>query len=188
MGESVLEQRGRALEDAFFARQDQDLLERMRRAERAASRKQAMAAATGVTDDALLKAWIALNLGPETVAALALVPLVLVAWADGTLDAREAAALRDAAHETGLDRRSDAAALLEAWLAAPPPRRMEQAWRDYAHSLAAGLEPAARAALRAETIGRARRVAEAAGGFLGLGNRVSAAEEAVLAGLDAAFG
>jgi len=187
MDGSVLEQRGRALEDAFFARQDQDLLDRMRRSDQAATRKRAMAAATGITDEALLDAWVALNLGPQTVAALALVPLVLVAWADGRLDPREAAALREAAHDAGLDRDSDAAALLGAWLAEPPPRQMEQAWRDYAHSLAAGLDAGARAALQAETLGRARRVAEAAGGFLGLGSRVSAAEEQVLAGLAGAF-
>lgn len=187
MGNSVLEQRGRALEDAFFAHQDQDLLDRMRRADRAASRKRVLAAATGIADEALLDAWVTLNIGPQTVAALTLVPLVLVAWADGRLEAREAAALRQAAHDAGLDRNSDAAALLEAWLAAPPPRQMEQAWRDYAHSLAAGLDVPARAALKVETLGRARRVAEAAGGFLGLGPRVSAAEERVLDSLAAAF-
>lgn len=183
----VSEQLGRALEEAFFARQNEEALERLRRAERDATRKQAMAAATGVTDDALLDRWLALDLGPRTVAALALVPLVLVAWADGSLDAREVAALRDAARETGFDLESEAAALLRAWVAAPPPRSMEEAWRDYVHALTRPMAPAARAALHQQTIGRARRVAEAAGGFLGLGNRVSAAEAAVLARLDAAF-
>jgi hypothetical protein len=167
MGESRLDQSRRALEEAFFARQNDELLERMRRADSAAMRKQAMAAATGVTDDALLERWLALNMGPETVAALALVPLVLVAWSD--------------------DQRSNAAALVESWLGAPPPATMEDAWRDYVRALVKDMPADARQALQAETIGRARRVAEAAGGFLGLGSRVSAVEAEVLSRLDRAF-
>ncbi len=53
--------------------------------------------------------------------------------------------------------------------------------------MAAKLDDAGVQALRADLLGRARRVAEAAGGFLGLGRRVSAAEQAVLERLAAAF-
>jgi hypothetical protein len=49
------------------------------------------------------------------------------------------------------------------------------------------LDPQARQRLRDEVMGRARAVAEAAGGFLGLGRKVSAAEEAVLRELAQAF-
>lgn len=188
MTDTLLERRGRALEEAFFARHEKELRDRIRREDVAAARRQAIATATGITDPVLLDRWIALNLGPGTVAALALVPMVLVAWADGALDAREVAALREAAQAAGLDRAPDAAALLDAWLAAPPPAPMEQAWRDYVHVLVAGMDAPGRAALHDEVLGRARRVAAAAGGFLGLGTRISAAEAAVLARLEAAFG
>ncbi len=183
----LIETRGQALENAFFARQDEALLARLREAERAATRRQALAAASGVTDPAVLDHWDAAGLGPQGLAALSLVPLVLVAWADGSLDGKEKAALRDAARAAGLDRQKEAGALLDAWLAAPPGPEIETAWRDYAHALAASMAPEARAALEHETVGRARRVAEAAGGFLGLGNRVSEAEARVLAGLSAPF-
>jgi len=189
MDAGVLEQRGRVLEDAFFARQDEALLERLRERDRVAERKQALARASGVSDEMVLDHWVALNLGPATVAALAWVPLVLVAWADGTLDAAERKAVRDAAAEAGLAGHAEAMALLDAWLATPPGHLVEAAWQDYARAMAAKLPPEARAAMERETIGRARRVAEAAGGFLGLGlgSRVSAAEGAVLARLSAAF-
>jgi hypothetical protein len=187
MDAGVLEQRGRVLEDAFFARQEKALLESLRERERMLERKQALARASGVTDDMVLDHWVALNLGPATVAALAWVPLVLVAWADGTLDAAERKAVRDAAAEAGLAGHAEAMALLDAWLASPPSHVVEEAWRDYAHAMAAKLPADARAAMERETIGRARRIAEAAGGFLGLGNRVSAAEQSVLARLSAAF-
>ena len=50
------------------------------------------------------------------------------------------------------------------------------------------MAPAARDSLGREILGRARRVADATGGFLGLSSRISAAEEAVLANLATAFG
>jgi hypothetical protein len=113
--------------------------------------------------------------------------MVLVAWADGALDPKEKAAVQEAAREAGIDREAEARALLESWLTAPPKAELAEAWRGYVRAVAAGLAPEGRAALRRETIGRARRVAEAAGGFLGLGNKVSEAEERVLARLDEAF-
>lgn len=187
MSAGILEERGRVLEDAFFARQDEALLERLRERDRVAERKQALTRVSGVADDGVLDHWVALNLAPAAVAALAWVPLVLVAWADGTLAAAERKAVRDAAASAGLAGHAEAMALLDAWLATPPGQDIEQAWREYAHAMAAGLSPDARASMERETIGRARRIAEAAGGFLGLGNRVSAAERQVLDRLAAAF-
>lgn len=187
MGEHVLQDRERALENAFFARQEAALLEKLREGERSRSRKEAIAAASGIRDDAVLDKVAALGLGPETVAALALVPLALVAWADGSLDARERAAVMEAARDAGVTANGEAARLLDTWLASPPGADLKAAWRGYAGALSAGLDESARAALRRETVGRARRVAEAAGGVLGLGRRVSEAEERVLKELDAAF-
>ncbi|WP_237216324.1 hypothetical protein, partial [Falsiroseomonas oryziterrae] len=129
MSAGILEERGRVLEDAFFARQDEALLERLRERDRVAERKQAMARASGITDEGVLDHWVALNLAPAAVAALAWVPLVLVAWADGTLDAAERQAVRDAAAAAGLAGHAEAMALLDAWLATPPGRAIEDAWR-----------------------------------------------------------
>lgn len=187
MSGGVVENLGRTLENAFFARQDEEALERLRAAARQKSQREALSAASGITDAAVLDHLIELNIEPRTVAALSLVPLVLVAWADGSLDARERAAVLDAAHEAGLDRQAEAAALLEGWLASPPGRPIAAAWHEYVCALAAAATPAARGALQRETLGRARRVAEAAGGFLGLGKRVSDAEAKVLAELERAF-
>ena len=140
MGEHVLQDRERALENAFFARQEQALLEKLREGERSKSRKEAIAAASGIQDDAVLDKITALGLGPETVAALALVPLALVAWADGSLDARERAAVMEAARDAGVTANGEAARLLDTWLAAPPGADLKAAWRGYAAALAAGLD------------------------------------------------
>jgi hypothetical protein len=186
MAEHILQERERALENAFFAREQEALLRQMREADRTKSRKAALAAASGIADDAVLDHLVALDLAPEGVAALRLVPLVLVAWADGTLDIKEKAAVQQAAREAGLEQEA-ARALLDSWLSAPPPPALAEAWRAYVRSVAAGLPEPARTTLQRETLGRARKVAEAAGGFLGLGWNVSDAEERVLASLAQAF-
>jgi hypothetical protein len=59
-------------------------------------------------------------------------------------------------------------------------------WGAYATELAAQLGTDQRAALRAEIVGRARVIAESAGGMLGLG-RVSDAEKRVIAALEKPF-
>ncbi|WP_270935911.1 hypothetical protein [Falsiroseomonas oryzae] len=187
MGEHVIVQRGRALENAFFAEQEEILLARLRAADAEASRLQALAATSGISDPVVLRELDALGIRPATVAALTMAPLVLVAWADGTIDPLEKAAVMQAAGEAGLLGRPEAAELLQSWLTAPPSRQLETAWHDHTHAVVARLTAPARAALRQETIGRARRIAEAAGGFLGLLHRVSAAEEAMLARLESAF-
>jgi hypothetical protein len=53
--------------------------------------------------------------------------------------------------------------------------------------LAATLDADAREALKADLLGRARTVADAAGGILGLGNRISKAEQDRLTALEQAF-
>lgn len=188
MSNSIVEQCGRVLENAFFAHQDEILLERLRARARDMERREVLAKASGITDEAVLQHWVDLGLTARSLAALSLVPLLLVAWADGSLDPKEAAAVQQAAQAGGLDASPEALALLNSWLAKPPARAMEQAWQEYVRALAPTMSAEAREALQRETIGRARRVAEAAGGFLGFGNRVSAQEAAMLAKLEAAFG
>ncbi|MBR0654102.1 tellurite resistance TerB family protein [Plastoroseomonas arctica] len=187
MGGHILGEREKALEDAFFARHNQALVQKLRDEDQAKTRRAAIAAASGITDEALLDKLAEMKIGPEMLAAIAYVPLVLIAWADGSLDAREREAVLAGAKEGGLDEHPEARGLLDAWLAAPPPPSLLVAWRGYVQAIAATMSVTERDSLRREILGRARRVAEATGGFLGLGGKVSAAEEAVLANLDTAF-
>jgi hypothetical protein len=179
--------RGKALEEAFFARQGEEWRRQQREAAESQTRKQALSSASGITDDALLDKLEKLRLDAATLAALTMVPLVVVAWADGQLDDKERAALLAAAAEAGIDREGASYRSLTGWLAAPPSPNLLDAWTGYVRATSADLAPEARHALKADILSRATKVAEAAGGFLGLGRKVSSAEEAVLQKLERAF-
>jgi hypothetical protein len=186
MAEDILSDRKRAMEEEFFRKRERELLERMKAERTRQTAKQALAAASGVQDEATLDHLLGLGLDPDAVLALRLVPLVEVAWADGHLDARERQAVLSALEHEGIAPGSTPHVLIQGWLDEPPPPAMLEAWTTYTTALSARLTEPERAALRAAVLGRARAVAEAAGGFLGLG-KVSAAEQEVLRRLDRAF-
>ncbi len=187
MSERIFEDRRAALEEAFFARQNEALLRQLRETEQQQTARGALAAASGITDDAVLDRLIELGIGAQTLAAFALAPLVLVAWADGTLSSEERSAVLSGAHKAGLKAGDVGHGLLEQWLAQPPGGDLLAAWKAYTAALTVGMAPAQRHALRDAVLGQAESVADAAGGFLGLGNRVSAVERKVLTELGAAF-
>ncbi len=190
MSDRVFEDRRAALEEAFFAKHNQELLARLRERDRQATDEGALSAASGITDPAVLKQLLGLGIGAATVAALALAPLVLVAWADGAMSKEEQSAILSAAHKRGLQPGGPGHALLEHWMSQAPGPEIAEAWKAYIRALTASMPEAERHALRQAVLGQAEQVADAAGGFLGLGvgNRVSAAERAVLHELAAAFG
>jgi hypothetical protein len=79
-------------------------------------------------------------------------------------------------------------ALLEEWLKQKPPAKMLEAWIVYIRGLCEVLTPAERNEIKSIFLARARAVAEAAGGFLGLTSRISGQEAAMLTKLASAFG
>ena len=170
----------RLLADAFFAKEDARLLQQMRERARTQERRAAMREVVRVDDDALIDHLIALGLEPETVLALQLVPLAAVAWADGQIEPRERDAVLKAAAAQGVAPGSVAGQMLDRWLAHRPGAELVEAWKRHMRALWPLLSPKERDEIRASALERARSVAEAAGGFLGLTSRISAQEKAVV--------
>jgi hypothetical protein len=189
MPKDSLRESSQKLEDLFFAERDREKLEALRRKMAEEARVTELAAASGIENDEVLKQLHALDIGPDTLAALTLVPLIEVAWADGTLDDRERQAIFQAAAAEGIGPEGDdpAHTLLTSWLAKRPGQELRAAWFEYVRAFCARLSPEACDELQRTVLGRARSVAEATGGFLGLGNRVSPSEAQVLADLLEAF-
>jgi hypothetical protein len=177
---NTLNDAGKGLEDAFFAKENARLLQQMRDKAKQQERRAAMREVVRVNDDALIDNLIALGLEPGTVLALQLVPLAAVAWADGQIEPRERDAVLKAAAAQGIATDSVAGQLLNNWLVQQPGAELVDAWKRQMRALLPLLSPNEREQIRASALERARSVADAAGGFLGLTSRISAQEKAVL--------
>jgi hypothetical protein len=65
---------------------------------------------------------------------------------------------------------------MSVWLESRPDESLTEAWKNYMGALKESLDPPAFNQLKAHIIKRAENVAQSAGGFLGLGNKVSDSE------------
>ena len=186
-GDEFLGDRRRALEEEFFKRENEKLRQQLHAKLESQANREGLAKASGISHPGVLDHLAKLGLDAETVIALGLVPLIDVAWADGKMDEKERLAVLSAAREKGVDDASPAGLLLAGWLSAPPAPKLREAWIAYVRALCQELDPEERSELRDDLLGRARAVAEAAGGFLGLRSKISPREQQELARLEAAF-
>ena len=177
----------RKLEDAFFLKEDQKLIEKYKQMKKMEETKQRLAEVSGIQDEAILKKLVELKIHAETVASLALVPLVEVAWADGDVDEKEKAAILKTVVKAGVSKGGVEHQLIERWLSHKPDPSLLEAWVHYIQGLSSQCTAAEIKELKNELLGHARLVADATGGFLGLGNRISDAEQSVLRKLESAF-
>jgi hypothetical protein len=168
------------LEEAFFAEENSRLLAQLRKKTAVEERRAALREVVQIQDEAYLDHLIELGIGPETVLALSLVPLMAVAWADGKLDDRERNAVLKAAEQKGVAPDSPGHQLLETWLSRAPAPHLFEAWRRYMGSIWNSFTTQQRYDMRVNLMGWMTSVAEAAGGFLGLTSKISASERAVL--------
>ncbi len=187
MGDDFLGDRRKGLEEEFFRQQETALLARKRADEEQHAARAALAAGSHIKDGALLDQLVAFGINADTLTALSLVPLVEVAWADGTVDAPERRAILEAARAAGLAEASAGYQLLANCLSAKPRPQLRELWLGYVRSACATLSPSERAAFKAELLQQAATVAQAAGGFLGMGSKISSQEAAVLTEIERAF-
>lgn len=185
--EKELDDRARALGDAFFRGDAEALRARLDLASAEAAAREALREATGIDDAEVLAELAGLGIRVDTLAALTLIPLIDVAWADGEMDARERDAILAAAAATGTEPGSTSYRLLEIWTEEQPPPDLVQAWRLFIGALARQLDDARSKRLAENLLGRAREVAAAAGSRLDRAPHVSPEEEACLTALARAF-
>lgn len=176
--------RKRKLEEDYFRKQDQELIERMRKAASAARERQELEQKTGLSDPALLADLQELGFTPDTVSLLPLVPLVQVAWAEGGVSTAERTLILDFARRRGIQEGSAAAAVLSEWLAdCPPPAVFRRAERLIGAILAAGSSAAGDISAD-DLVKHCENIAAASGGILGIG-RISAEERAAISDIAA---
>jgi len=182
-----LKQRRESLEEEFFHKLQEEQLATLRDELDRKQTRDELRTACGIADEAILDQLIALGVSGPTMAALSMVPLVWVAWADGSVQEQERKAVLQAAAERGIEDSGAAHKILGGWLTKKPKPALFQAWASYTRALSDTLVPSQRAQLRGQIVGLARRVAESAGGFLGV-HKISQDEETALKAVEAAFG
>jgi len=182
MNNTTIDKHRQELHDAFFQERDQELLDFLQfeletPEEHETSQLQTIA---GTIDPEVLRALRQLGITSASITAFMLLPLVRLAWADARIQNDEIDSILKAAAEDGIAYGTPAYWLLNRWLTERPTEKMLDAWWKYAQTLARELPETSLEAFRHATLGRARRVAEASGGILGMGTKISETEHLVL--------
>jgi tellurite resistance protein len=187
MATDSLDDRRKALEEQFFQQHEKELVQKLKDAAAKETSRDELQKLTGITDTAVLDALANLKIGGAATLVMSLYPVIEVAWADGSIDAKEKAAIMEASKSIGLEKDTPAYAFLDKWIAEKPELVWHKLWADYVQALVKNMKPDDKALLKATVLGRALTVAEASGGFLGVAFRVSAAEKQAMAKLEQAF-
>jgi hypothetical protein len=186
VSDQILSNRRRELEEAFFSKHNRQLIDQLRVKTDAAARRDHLIKESGIENPALLEELVGIGLDAGSLAALGLVPLLQVAWADGKVQPRERAALLEAAEKVGVKAGGPGYELLSGWLDREPEARLFQVWQDYVRTLREKMTKESFQTLHRVVVERATTVARAAGGILGVGS-VWGTEKTVLHQIDSSF-
>jgi len=175
-----LHDRGRALEEEYFRRKDQELIAKLRARAASEEAQRALGASTGVVDPEVLHELLALGFTPETVALLPLMPVLQVAWAEGGVTPVERMLIEKLATTRGIVPGSPADAQLMDWLANKPAGDVfAGASRLIRALLASGSDVVANLTAD-DLVDYCEKVASASGGIFGLIGRISPEEKVLL--------
>jgi hypothetical protein len=176
----IWEDRRRSYEAEYFQRRERELIDKMReRAAREAQRKE-LAESVGVSDDDVLRGLEELGYTRDTVTLLHLVPLLHVAWIDGSVSQAERDRILEVARLRGVERGSTAHRELEGWLARRPAEGFFEDTLRLIGNLLQVLPDAERDRSRQDLVEYSAAIARASGGLLGLGTKVSREERELL--------
>lgn len=182
-----LAEREHALENAFFQKENARLIEQMHARRERDAKAKSLGAALGLSSEALLESLLGVGVREENIAALTLAPLVVLAWADGTVDEPERSAIRRAEAEHGISESSDAAHLLDFWLAHRPHDSLLGLWASYVHTLCQKLSDQERKQLEDDIVSRSKRLSGSLRKSLLRAGGPTETETHILARIEAAF-
>lgn len=182
-----LHRRGQAIEDLFFAESDRKLLAEIRHEIDKVASRAVLEAATGISDIDVLDALSESGIKPESLASVALIPLVALAWCDNKLEDNEKTAILKAADEAGIRTGGASYNMLEIWFSQKPDQELFDAWKSYIGSLKSSLDEVSLKQLKNSVVSRTEEVAKAAGGYLRMINKISDSERRVIDEVSKAF-
>lgn len=174
------DERRRSYESEYFQRRERELLEKMRARGRREREAKELAEPAGVSDDEILKELHDLGYTRETVTLLHLVPLLQVAWIDGAVSSAERAGILEAAKLRGVEESSPAYRQLIGWLDKKPLDGFFEDTLRLIGNLLVIMPESESTKHKQDLMSYANAIARASGGILGLGSKVSAAEQEAL--------
>jgi len=163
----------KAKEEEYFHKKETELLEKLRQRGAVEAERRKLGDALPTADAQILEDLQALGYNAETVKLLFVVPLLAVAWADGSITPRERSLILE------LAKADDKQGQLTQWLNQKPPDEFFERSLRVVRSLLAAQSPEERSAAKRDLHSSAVRIAEASGGILGLGS-ISNAERAAI--------
>lgn len=166
-------------EHDFFYRQDQELIERMRQRADMEAALRGLSAATGIADRELLRDLHRLGYEAETGVLLQLMPLVQVAWSDGSVSEEERKGIFHIAAQKGVQNGRAWGRLTEYLETEPPPELFRVTLRALRESHEA-LPLEEREKRQGELLMQCMKIASTSGAFLGFGSKISVAEESAI--------
>ncbi len=182
-----IEKSRRAMEEEFFARQNKDLLRKLKAEQLRTESYQELTRMSGIKDRNVLDRLLNTGISASTLVALANVPLVLIAWADGVMNPAERTCILEALENQGLDPAHSSYDLMAFWLNSPPGAKLFDTWKAYVQGLREAMDRSSFELLKLDILHRTMIVAESAGGFLGLGSKISGSERERYRQLEEAF-
>lgn len=180
MDQEFLGDRRRAQEEEYFQRQEQALIAQLQQRREAEANRGRLAERAGVADQEILVNLETLGYTPQTVTLLHLVPLLQVAWADGSMSEAERDLIIDAARARGIEADSAANRQLARWLERRPSAGFFEGTLRAVRAILQTRPTDERESIRQELLAGCTAVASASGRILGFG-KVSQEERNVLA-------
>lgn len=177
-----MQERGRALEEEYFRKKNRELVERMQAEARSEQARRDMGAQVGIDDPEMLQELQKLGFTADTVALLPLVPVLQVAWADGSVAPAERDAILKLAQTRGIADGGAAHHQLKAWLADRPS---SEVFTSATRLIRAVLDAPAGDQQKMsadDLVAYAESIASASGGLFGL-RSISPEERAILTSL-----
>jgi hypothetical protein len=166
--------RGKVLEEAFFYRVDRELSELLGKRLQREEKILQFAHATGIRDQKHLELLADSGFELSTLHFI-WVPLILVAWADGNAEKLEKKAIADILASKGIAQETISRVIAHEWFCKKPTDELWKIWAEFSAATSASLNPSIYNELIDEIVRLCRLVADASGGFMGLG-KISATE------------
>jgi hypothetical protein len=170
----------RRREDEFFYKRDQELILAARRHAESEAQFRELSAVTGISDQQILQDLQRFDYNPQTALLLELMPLVQVAWSDGSINELERERIFTIARLEGIETGDSRWDRLAQSLETRPSDEFFQATLRGLRASLEGMPVEDRRRRDRKLIMRCTSVGSVSGGFLGFGPRISNAEQAAI--------